>query len=911
MSASDVRFSRKTAADISARYANTSREKSYAQSFWRDIFTELCRIDTFALVEFEHAVISRPGEGTKSIDALWPGVVLIEHKSRGKSLDEAEVQARQYLTLLPNADRPPYVIVSDFAVIRIINILTNDLFEFPLADLPDEAHRFGAIIDGHHSDATLVEESADRQAAELMGSLYTAFETAGQSGHDTSIFLMRLLFLLFAEDTGLLRAGAFGELVESSQDDGTGLGAALAELFDVLNTPLKNRLGTLSARLATFPYVNGKLFAESLRTFVFNREMRNALLAASRYDWSGISPAVFGSLFQAVRDAETRRAMGEHYTSVVNIKRVISNLFLNDFREKFLALIDNPVGLRQFREELSTYRWLDPAGGSGNFLIVAYREMRSLEHDIIRRLQELDGGRTQLLTDGTAELRVELTQFHGIEIDEWSSAIARVGMFLADHQANLELELLTGTAPNLLPLNEAANIVTADALEIPWDSVCELDDRTFIMGNPPFLGARRQSPEQKQQTERIWSDTRGSGSLDYVTNWLRIAADFAVNRGSKVAFVASKSISQGEQPAILWGYLTGIGISIAFAHQSFEWRNGSKQEATVHVVILGLSPVSREAVVLWRRKRGTNDFVSTVVENINAYLLAAPNILISRRSKPLAAHVPEMRYGSQPNDGGHISNITSDEAERIRESDAVAASYLRRIIGAREVLHNEERWCLWLVDATPAEIRQSPELRRRLQAVREQRLASRRAATQELADTPGLFGFIAQPESDYIAIPRHSSSEREYIPFAYFPPSVVTTDALSLIPDAPKWLFGAISSRPFVVWSHAVSGRLGEGIRISGGITYNNFPFPEFSGDVEEELAAGAQAVLDARTNHSDASLADLYENLAMPVGLRRAHQILDSVMMEALGVDSRASDEDLLEAMFDRYRSLTEPVRS
>lgn len=899
------RFSRKAAAEIAARYANTSREKSYAQSFWRDIFTEICRIDTFALIEFERAVSSPRGEGTKSIDALWPGVVLIEHKSRGKSLDEAEVQAREYLTLLPNAERPPYVIVSDFAVIRIINILTNEAFQFPLADLPNEVHRFGAIIEGHQSDATLVEESADRQAAELMGSLYTAFEAAGHSGHDTSVFLMRLLFLLFAEDTGLMRTGAFGELVETSQEDGTGLGAALAELFDVLNTPPSERLGTLSASLSAFPYVNGKLFEEPLRTFAFNREMRNALLEASRYDWSGISPAVFGSLFQAVRDAETRRAMGEHYTSVVNIKRVISNLFLNEFRDRFLTLIDNPVGLRQFRDELGAYRWLDPAGGSGNFLIVAYREMRSLEHDIVRRLQELDGGRTQLRTDGTAELRVRLTQFHGIEIDEWSSAIARVGMFLADHQANLELELLTGTAPNLLPLNEAANIVTADALEIPWESVCEVDNRTFIMGNPPFLGARLQSPEQKQQTERIWSDTKGSGSLDYVTNWLRIAADFAVIRGASVAFVASKSISQGEQPAILWDYLSRIGVSIAFAHQSFEWRNGSKEEATVHVVIVGLSATPRETVVLWRRDRTSNDFVSTVVSNINAYLLAAPNILISRRSKPLVAHVPKMRYGSQPNDGGHISNITAADAETIRETDPIAAAYLRRIIGARELIHDEERWCLWLVDATPTEIRQSPELRRRLEAVREQRRASKRAATQALADTPGLFGFIAQPGSDYIAIPRHSSSEREYIPFAYFPPSVVTTDALSLIPDAPKWLFGAISSRPFVVWSHAVSGRIGEGIRISGGITYNNFPFPESSRDIEHELTAGAQAVLEARANHPQASLADLYESVAMPVELRRAHQSLDGVMMRAFDVDIHASDEDLLEAMFDRYRLL------
>ena len=896
-------LSRAVAVKIAKRYATTTSEKGYAQSFWRDIFSELCRVDTFALLKFEHAVTSAVDKSTKWIDAFWPGVVLIEHKSRGRNLDEAEQQAREYLVHLQPVDRPQFIIVSDFARIRIVNILTNDRSEFPLESLADESGRLLAIIQGHIRDATREEESADAVAANLMGSLFKTFEEAGYSGHETSVFLVRILFLLFAEDTRLLRSDGFTELVRSSQDDGSGLGTALEELFTVLNSPIDERPATLSSRLKEFPYVNGELFSEPISTFNFTGEMREALLTASAYDWSGISPAIFGSLFQAARDAKTRREMGEHYTSSTNIRRVISNLFLNEFRERFLALRDNPIGLSAFREELAGYRWLDPAGGSGNFLIVAYQEMRDLEHDIIRRLQDLSGGKTQLKFDGTTGLQVRLGQFHGIEIDEWSSAIARVGMFLAEHQANLRLEEITGSAPNQLPLRESANIVTDDALEIDWAAVCPMTDKTFIMGNPPFLGARLQSTHQKAQTERVWSDTKSAGSLDYVANWIRIASEHAARSGVRAAFVASKSITQGEQPPIIWSHLHSIGIGLDFAHRSFKWSNGSKDEAGVHVVILGISAFAQSRKgTLWRQSEGSDEFVSTEVENISPYLTAGPSILVARRSSPLSAHVPKVRYGSQPNDAGHLSNIEPEEAARIRATDPVAASFLRRIIGARELIHDEERWCLWLTTASPAEIRRSPELRRRLELVRNHRLASKRAATRDLANTPGLFGFISHPDSDYIAIPRHSSAEREYIPFAYFPAEIITTDALSLIPDAPKWLFAVISSRPVVVWSHAVSGRIGEGIRISGGVTYNNFPFPAPSDTLQARLAESAQEILDARARYPDSSLADLYEGVSTPEPLRKAHRRLDEVMVAEYGCRITDSDDDLLQAIFERY---------
>lgn len=903
---SKVGYSRSTAAQIVKKYSAISSEKSFDQSFWRDILGEICRIDVFALVRFQHPIYDPVSKSTKSIDGFWPGVLLIEHKSRGKSLDAAEIQARKYLTILPRAELPSFIIVSDFARFRIVDVLRNETVEFALSQLPEELHRFEAIVGGHHVAATQVEISADRDAAHLMGGLFSAFEESGYEGHATSVFLVRILFLVFAEDTGLIGRRLFSEVVASSPDDGTGLGAVLEELFVVLNMSPEDRPLSLSDSLKRFPYVNGGLFAESLPLFSFDREMRSALLATCDYDWSSISPAIFGSLFQAVRDPDTRKEMGEHFTSAVNIRRVISNLFLAEFKERFEELQDNPVGLRAFRNELGTYRWLDPAGGSGNFLIVTYQEMRALEHSIIERLQELDGGRSQLSTDGTHGLQIRLEQFYGIEIDEWSSAIARVGMFLADHQLNLKLEALTGSAPNRLPLVESPTIVTADALEIDWESVCPVDERTFIMGNPPFVGAHLQTRKQKDQTERIWGDVNKAGSLDYVSNWFRIASELVVRRSVRAAFVASKSITQGEQPPIMWQRLNQLGAVIDFAHQSFRWTNGARKEAAVHVVIIGMSDGRRRKQKhLWMVDSKSGELIRTDVDNINAYLLNSADIFVTSRTRPLVSSIPPVKYGSKPTDGGYISNISPENASSIRQRDPIAAKYLRQIVGAQELIYGEERYCLWLVDAEQGDFRRSPELLKRLTSVRDFRLKSKKSATRELALTPALFEFNSHPDGSYMALPLHSSSDRKYIPFAYLPSKIISTNALSIIPDAPLWLFGAMSSRAFVVWTHAISGRLGDGIRIAGTITYNNFPFPPLENGLREELELGATEIIGARAQAVGSSLADLYDDAFMPIGLRKAHERLDRAMADAFGSSAVASEADLLELMFGRYVAL------
>jgi hypothetical protein len=433
-----------------------------------------------------------------------------------------------------------------------------------------------------------------------------------------------------------------------------------------------------------------------------------------------------------------------------------------------------------------------------------------------------------------------------------------------------------------------------------------MDEKTYIMGNPPFIGAHLQTEFQKRQTQRIWNDVKNAGSLDYVANWFRIASSFSVSTGARAAFVASKSITQGEHPPIMWRRLSEIGISIDFAHQSFRWQNGGREEAGVFVVIIGFSANDdSQPKILWTRSPEGDELIRVDATNINAYLLNAQDVFVTARSKPIVQSIPRLRYGSKPTDGGFISNISSEEADEMRNRDPIASRYLRKVVGARELLYNEERYCLWLVNASQSDLSQSSEISRRLSLVRSYRLKSKKAATRELALSPHLFEFNSHSDSDYMALPLHSSSERDYIPFAYLSKEVIATNALSVISDAPLWLFGAMSSRCFVLWTHAISGRLGESPRISGTITYNNFPFPPLEDGLRDELEDGAKLVLEARDASVGSSLADLYEGVVMPLDLRRAHLLLDRAMAGAFGVDSGAPDDAVLEAIFHRYQEL------
>jgi hypothetical protein len=902
-------YSPHAARKFADKYKEIKSEKQFDQSFWKDFFSEVCGIsDTVSMgIEFQYPVRSKETGTIKFVDALWPSVMLIEHKSAGESLDKAYVQATEYWISLDPKFRTPYIVLSDFRKIRIIEVETDEKLEFELEDLPNNLERFKLIIEQNMSAANRQQAEADSKAANLMAALFNKFEDAGYTGHHTSVFLVRILFLMFGDDTRMWKKtqlGLFGEIVQNSSENGQGLGTAVQELFNVLNTPTNQRLDTIHESLKYFPYVNGGIFSEELPIFNFTREMRSALLDACNYSWADINPTIFGALFQAVRDKDTRRKMGEHYTSESNILKAINDLFLNDFNEQLKKHWDSSNSLKKFQRSLADYVWLDAAAGSGNFLCVSYKKMRELELKCVARIQELDNTQYDLNIEGAYGLTIHLNQFTGIEIDEWSASIARVAMWLTDHQANLALEQVNGTTPNRFPLVESANIVHGNALKIDWASVIDCTKIVYIIGNPPFLGYSLQSKEQKEDSQRIWSGVKGSGILDYVANWHLLAARLLSTCRGKAALVSTNSITQGEQPPILWEELYSLGIEIDFAYRTFPWSNDAAGEAAVHVVILGFSnDLSKREKSLWTYQKSSGHFERSQCKNINAYLLQAPNILIKSRSRPLGSWIQPMEKGNIPADGGFLADISPEERSQIESTDPIASKYLRRIVGARELIHDIERYCLWLTGATPTDLRESSELRSRIKSVREMRLASTKATTVQDANRAHEFQEIRQPKSDYLAVPVHSSEHRDYVPMKIFPPEVIATNAIGVIPGVTLYTFGIMTSTVFTAWIKAVSGRIKSDIRVTN-TSYNNFPFPYPSPEILSKVEAAAQEVLNVRLKYAEYNLATLYDPLSMPTELSKAHRSLDQVVLQIFGLAASSSQEDVLACLFNKYLS-------
>jgi hypothetical protein len=589
--------------------------------------------------------------------------------------------------------------------------------------------------------------------------------------------------------------------------------------------------------------------------------------------------------------------------------RVIGPLFLDELKERLSSAKGSPQKLRNLRKELATYNFLDPACGCGNFLIVAYREMRRIELGILKQLRDLKED-SQLSLDPTLGLQVSIAQFAGIEIEEWPAKVAETAMFLVDHQMNLELAEEFGLTPDRLPIKSMLNVRVANALRLDWRDVCAITDSTIIMGNPPFLGSSMLSSEQQDDVDQVWGDVHGAGNLDYVTCWYKRATEYAAGCLARIAFVSTNSISQGEQPAIFWPTLNTAGFDIDFAHRTFDWVSEAKGGAAVHVVILGLSRRPKIAVrplYFYDDLRGEPRV--EFVHQINPYLVDAKWLLVGLRREPLQVGVQPMVKGSQPTDGGNLSKIDESEAEVIRRDDPIAAKYLRQLIGADELINGVSRYCLWLVDVAPEEIRQSPVLRERVGATREMRLASKKEATRLKASTPHLFEMRKQPSTTYLAVPRHSSQTRIYVPMALVKPAVIANDALSTIADATLVTFGVLHSRPFQVWNATVSGRLKSDFRITAEVTYNNFPWPDMEGSARTAIEVAAQGVVAAREAHPGASLADLYGPLSMPADLTRAHQDLDKVVLNAYGLKPVATDAEVLSELFSRYEQLVAPL--
>lgn len=906
-------FSLQNAREFATKYGAATSEKQLAQSFWRDFFTQLVGIQDLmaAGIEFEFPV--RSAQGTINfVDVLWNGVVLIEHKSAGRDLDEAERQARDYLIALPAAQRPPAIIVSDFRRIRIVEVLAGTTFEFELNDLPNYVSRLELVIGGHAEAAAREEISADQKAVELMADLFVEFEKAGYQGHEVSVFLVRILFLNFGDDTKMWKVtprGLFGTFLDATVPDGSGVGGRLQELFQVLNTPVENRPSTLSPLLADFPYVNGGLFSETLPIFSFTRKMREVLVLTSEYDWSNISPAIFGSMFQTVKSKEDRRNLGEHFTSEANILKVIRPLFLDEYTERLRKAWGSVSSLRKLHAELAGNVYLDPACGSGNFLVVAYKRLRALELKLVARIQELEGKVGDVYIDGRLGLAVTLHQFHGFEINEWSSQIASVAMYLADHQANLDLEEVTGFSPNRFPISDSAQIHHVNSLQEAWSDLCPMGETTFIMGNPPFLGQTYQDAEQKADTRRIWRDHKKTGVMDFVSNWYLLAGREIEKSGGRAAFVSTNSLSQGEQVPPLWGELYGMGLEIDFAHRTFSWTNEARGKAAVHVVIIGFSrrsPDKKQKKLLWSYETPKSAPTLSEVSLINPYLAEGAEVIVESRGTPLSPEFSPMLWGSKPTDDGQLSKISSEEAQVIRNTDPLAAKYLRRVIGAQEMINGGMRYCLWLEDATPSDLNNSPVLKERVEAVRRFRASSSAALTRNNAKISHLFVQRAQPKSAYVAVPAVSSETRPYVPMDYFLPEVVANNALLTVPDASLAVFAVLMSRPFNSWNRTVSGRLKSDTRISQEVTYNNFPMRQLSDVERGNLEATGQGILDARARFQDSTLADMYGPNSMPLELRKAHENNDRAVLKIFGLRHDCSDEALIAKLFSAYDEMT-----
>lgn len=906
---------RANAMKFAAEWADVASERAEAQSFWTDLFA-VFGIKRRAVASFEEKVKNLQGAYDR-IDVFYSGIMLGEHKSRGQDLSKAASQAFDYIQSLQREGRdseiPQFIVVSDFQTIVIYDLDANDPAEpvatFKTAKLHENIKHLG-FLSGYTTKPVDPEDPINIEAVEVLGRLHDALEKGGYKGHALERFLVRVLFCLFADDTAIFENEEFKALVKGSRADGSDLGVLLARFFKVLDQDKADRPAKLPEELRELPYVNGELFREDLGFADFDGPMRAALLECCEFNWSRISPAVFGSLFQSIMagdaGAKKRRQIGAHYTSERDIMKLVRSLFLDDLKAELAACGRSKPKLQAFHDKLASLRFLDPACGCGNFLVVTYRELRLLE---LEALMLLSGGKVdsaRLLLDSL--LKVDVDQMHGIEIEEWPARIAEVAMWLIDHQMNQKVGEAFGQPVRRLPLKKSAKIAHANALQIDWNTVLPAKRCSYVLGNPPFIGHHLQTAAQKQDQNRIWDGVDASGVLDFVTCWYAVATQYIRGSAIRVAFVSTNSISQGEQPGIFWPTLLAKGVIIHFAHRTFKWESEARGKAHVHVVIIGFGLQDIPTKTLWEYEdddgnRGT----VTPVRQISPYLFEGPPSLLFNRRDPICA-VPGMKYGNKPTDGGHFL-MTAEERAELLKAEPAAKKYVRRYIGATEFLDGIDRYCLWLPDIAPSELRAMPLVFARVEAVRKFRAESKAETTREYADYPTRFRQIAQPKGRFILVPGHTSETRQYIPFAYFGPEVIPSNACFLIPDAKSYHFGVISSAMHMAWVRQFCGRIKSDYRYSKDIVYNNFPWPETTDKQQAAVAAAAEHVLATRDTFKGQTLADLYDPLAMPKALRDAHKDLDRAVDKCYRAAPFTSERQRVEYLFDLYQKLVTPL--
>jgi N-6 DNA Methylase len=951
---------------FSTDWATAHYEKGETQSFYNDFF-EIFGVKRRQVATYEQRV-KLLSDKHGFMDLFWPKTLLVEQKSARLDLNRAGVQAMDYIDGIRAEDQPRYVLTCDFQTWNLIDLETGHDTRFALADLHTHIESFAFILGRRVSFGT--QAAVNITAAELMGKLHDALEAANYTGHDLEQLLVRLLFCLFADDTGIFEPkDIFLQLIEAdTKVDGTDTGRTLMELFDVLNTLETKRQTSFSGELNAFPYVNGDLFSGHIRTPVFDAKTREMLLDAARFDWGKVSPAIFGSLFQSVMSPKERREKGAHYTSEANILKVIGPLFLDELTTEFEKIKQRKTqrinALQEFQKKLARLTFLDPACGCGNFLVIAYRELRALELNVLHELW--DG---QRVTDIALFAQVNVDQFYGIEFEEFPARIAEVAMWMTDHIANNELSLAFGQSFARIPLKQSAKIIHGDALEVNWADLLPPEKCHYIMGNPPFVGAKFQSALQRVQVRRIAGLGGSGGTLDYVAAWFIKAGQYInyassplegedqgggaaasaaekaerktsitvpknnapqtrldpspnplpqgerANKRIRIAFVATNSITQGEQVAQLWPILFDrYHLEIFFAHRTFSWGSEARGKAHVHVVIIGLTHADNEPEE--KRLFSYPDIKGDPVESthgaLTAYLFDARGVanrhLVVKEEGRAINGARKLSSGSQPIDGGFLIFDHAERREFLR-NEPKAKQFMRRYVGAEDFINGGQRWILALQDASPRDLISMPYVLDRLKEVRKFRQTSQRKSTLAIATQPTKFNVEFLPTRPFLLIPEVSSERRDFVPIGFLKPPIIPSNLVRVLPDATPYDFAILTSRAHMAWLSHIGGRLESRYRYSIGLVYNTFPWPEATPAQRSKIETLAQAVLDARSNHPTSSLADLYDPDTMPGNLRKAHAALDSAVDKLYRAAPFASDRDRVEHLFGRYEALVNPL--
>lgn len=897
-------------------------EKGQSQTFWLQLLSQVYDVERpEKYIEFEDQV--HIDKSTGFIDGYIPTTkILIEQKSIDKDLRKGIrqsdgsllnpfQQAKKYIAELPVSKHPKWIITCNFKSFLIYNMENpnGEPEEILLKDLEKEYYRLQFIVDVENTNLKK-EMEISIKAGELVGKIYDEILPLYKNPENEetlkslNMLCVRLVFCLYAEDAGLFgKHGIFHDYLEKFNTDD--LRRALIDLFKVLDTKPQDRDPYMKEDLAQFPYVNGGLFAdENIEIPNLNDTVKELLLsnASEDFDWSDISPTIFGAVFESTLNPETRRSGGMHYTSIENIHKVIDPLFLDDLKSELDGILMIKVlkarkeKLLAFQQKLSELKFLDPACGSGNFLTETYLSLRRLEN---KALEAYQGGQIGFGDENINPIKVSIWQFYGIEINDFAVTVAKTALWIAESQMMHETENILHLNLEFLPLKSYTNIIEGNALRIDWNDVIPNGELNYIMGNPPFVGARLMNESQKEDISNIFKGTKGSGNLDYVSCWYKKATNYIDSTKIEVAFVSTNSITQGEQVAILWKDILERGVNINFAYRTFRWDSEASLKAHVHCIIIGFSFIKRTEKYLYE-----NDKVKKA-NNINPYLIDAPNVYIESHSSPLC-NVPKMDFGSMPNDGGFLSNYSKEQKEDICNRYPNTEDLFKNIVGAEEFINNKERYCIWLKDVEPSIYKSNSIIMEAIKNVKDLRENSNREATRKLAITPYLFGEIRQPKTDYLLVPSTSSERRRYIPIGFFDSNTISSNANLVIPNATLYNFGVLTSNVHMAWVRTVAGRLKSDYRYSAKIVYNNFPWCNPTEEQKKKIEKTAQAILDARALYPNSSLSDLYDELTMPKELRKAHQGNDKAVMVAYGFDWRKMTEsDCVAELMKMYQEI------